>query len=187
MDATAILTLSEVYEFLSVAGSDDGTLIQNLIDRKTEEFEQHCQLDSFFVDDYTEYYDGEGTPYLFVKNSPINSITEIASDSDWVWGTSTVITSSDYRIVEKNHIVYKDNYFNEGLQNVKVQYNAGYSVIPLDITEALVEEVTRTYHRRKEIDVFIKTISDGSQHRSPSGLMKGTKIILSKYKRLRAV
>lgn len=187
MDATAIITLSDVYEFLSVAGSDDDTLIQNLIDRKTNEFENHCQLDSFYIDDYVEYYDGDCTPYLFVKNFPINSITEIASDADWVWGSDTVITSSDYRVVEKNHIVYKESYFNEGLQNIKASYNAGYSIIPLDIQEALIEEVTRIYHRRKEIDVFIKTIQDGSQHRLPSGLMPGTKIILGKYKRLRAV
>jgi len=185
MDATAIVTLSDIYEFLSVSGSSDDTLIQNLIDRKTQEFETYCQLDSFYVNDYVEYYDGDGAPYLFVKNHPINSITEIASDSDWTWGTDTVIDSSDYRIVEKNHIAYK-SYFNEGLQNIKVSYNAGYSVIPLDIVEALIEEVTRIYHRRKEIDVFIKTLQDGSQHRIPSGLMPSTKSILGKYRRMRA-
>ena len=185
MDATAIITLSDVYEFLSVSGSDDDTLYQNLIDRKTMEFENWCGLDSFYVYDYTEYYDGEGDSYLFVKNFPINSIDEIASDSDWVWGTDTVIDSSDYRLVEKNYIAYK-SYFNPGLQNIKITYNAGYSVIPLDLKEALVEEVTRVYHRRKEIDVFIKTLQDGSQHRIPSGFMPNTKVILGKYKRLRA-
>ncbi len=185
MDATAIITLADVYEFLSVSGSSDDTLIQNLIDRKTAQFESYCGLDSFYVDDYVEEYDGEGTPYLFVKNFPINSITEIASDSDWTWGTDTVIDSSDYRIVQMNYIVY-NSYFNDGLQNIKVSYNAGYSVIPLDIKEALVEEVTRIYNTRKEVDVIIKTLADGSQHRIPSGLMPNTKSILNKYKRLRA-
>jgi len=185
MDATALITIADVYEFLSVSGSDDDVLMQNLIDRKTEQFEQYCQLDSFYVADYTEYYDGDYSSYLFVKNFPINSITEIAVDADWVWGSDSTVTATDYRIVEKNHIANK-SYFSEGLQNIKVQYNAGYSVIPADIQEAMIEEVSRTYHRRKEIDVFIKTIQDGSQHRIPSGLMPGTKAILAKYKRLRA-
>jgi len=185
MDATAIITLSDVYEFLSVSGSDDDTLIQNLIDRKTTEFESYCQLDSFFVDDYIEYLDGEGNSFLFVKNFPINSVSEIASDSDWTWGSDTVIDSDDYRIVNKSYIAY-NSYFTIGTQNIKVSYNAGYSVIPADIQEAMVEEVSRIYHRRKEVDVFIKTITDGSQHRHPSGLMPGTKMILDRYKRVRA-
>ena len=186
MSDDSIATLAEVYEFLSVSGSDDDDLIQNFIDRKTVEFENWCQLDSFYVTDYTEYHDGEGAPYLFVRNFPINSIAEIASDSDWTWGTDTVIDSDDYRVVEKNYVAYK-SYFNPGLQNIKVTYNAGYDSIPLDLKEALIEEVSRLYNRRKDIDVFIKTLQDGSQHRIPSGFMPNTKIILSKYKRMRAL
>ena len=184
-DSTAIATVSDIYEYVSISGSDDDTLIQNLIDRKTELFTKYCHLDSFFVTDYTEYYDGNNSPYLFVKNFPINSITEIAVDSDWEWNTEDVIDSDDYRVVEKNYIVYND-YFSEGLQNIRIKYNAGYSVIPLDLKEALIEEVWRNYKRRKEIDVFIKTLQDGSQHRIESGLMKMTKTVLSKYMRLRA-
>ena len=184
-DATAITTVEEIYEFVSVTGSDDDTLIGNLIDRKTEMFERYCGVSSFLVADYTEYHDGQGSPYLFVKNIPINSIDSIYSDADWEWAADTLITATDYRISDLNVIVYK-NYFNVGLQNIKITYNAGYSVVPLDLKEALIEEVWRTYSRRKEIDVFIKTLQDGSQHRSPSGLMPATKQVLSKYMRLRA-
>jgi len=185
MDATAIITLSDVYEYLSVSGSDDGPLIQKLIDRKTVEFENWCGLDSFYVYDYTEYYDGDGSPYLFVKNFPINSISLVADDSDWSWGSDTTADLSDFRIVEKNHIVY-NSYFNEGLQNIKITYNAGYSVIPFDIQEVMCEEVTRIYNRRKEVDIFIKTITDGSQHRYNKALLPTTMLILSKYRRVRA-
>ena len=185
MPDTSITTLAEVYEFLSISGSPDDDLIQTLIDRKTVEFQSWCRVDSFYVDDYTEYYDGDGSSYLFVKNLPINSIALIADDSDWVWGADTTGTLTDFRIVEKNNIVYQ-SYFNEGLQNIKITYNAGYSSIPLDMKESLIEEVTRLYHRRKDIDVFIKTLSDGSQHRLAAGLMPSTKNVLAKYRRLRS-
>ena len=102
-DATSITTIEEIYQFTSISGSNDDALMQNFIDRKTELFEKYCGLDSFYINDYIEYYDGDGTEYMLVKNNPLNSIAEIASDSDWTWGTDTVIDSSDYRIVKNRY------------------------------------------------------------------------------------
>jgi len=184
-DATAIATVQQVLDFVSVDSSDDEALLQVLIDRKTEMFEGYCGIDSFYINDYVEYYDGNGTQHLFVKNNPINSIAEIADDSDWVWGTDTVLTAADYRIVKNRYVVYK-NSFTIALQNIRISYNSGYSVIPLDIVEVLIEEVWRNYKRRKESDVLIKTLSDGSTHFVPSGLMPNTRQVLSRYKRLRS-
>jgi len=184
-DATAIATVSEIYQYVSVTSSDDEALLQNLIDRKTDMIEKYCGLDSFYIADYTEYYDGNGTPYLFVKNNPVNSVSLIAQDSDWVWGTDSEVDTADYRIVDDKYIAYK-YYFTCGLQNVKVIYNSGYSVIPLDLKEVLIEEVWRNFARRKEMDVLIHTLNDGSVHYTPSGLMPSTKQVLSKYMRLRS-
>jgi len=186
MDATSIAEISDIYEFISVESSPDDTLIQNLIDRKTIMFKNYCGVDSFYIADYTEYYDGKDSQYLFVKNNPINSITEIAIDSDWVWGTDAIIDPIDYRIVENRYVAYKSGFY-IGLQNIRVIYNSGYSVIPLDLKEVFIEEVWRNYKRRKEQDVLIKTLQDGSTHFVPSGLMPSTKQVLNKYKRMRCV
>jgi len=185
MDATAIATVSDIYEFVSVSDSGDDNLIQDLIDRKTVMFSNYCEIDSFFIADYIEYYNGRGSEYLFVKNNPINSITNIADDTDWLWGADSTISSNDYRIVENRYVVYKYT-FADGKQNVRISYNAGYSVIPLDLKQILIEEVWRNYKRRKEQDVLIKTLQDGSTHFVPSGLMPSTKQVLDKYKRMRS-
>lgn len=184
-DATAICLVSDIYSMLSVSDSADESLIQNLIDRKTEHFERYCGLDSFYVADYVEYYDGQGSNLVFVKNIPINSVTEIAVDADWSWGTDTVVDSDDYRVVEDRYIIYQ-SYFDIGIQNIKVSYNAGYSTIPLDLKQVLIDEVVRTYNRRKEQDVLIKTLQDGSTHYVPSGLMPSTRHVLSRYKTMRS-
>jgi hypothetical protein len=186
MDATAIITVDDVYEYLSVTGSDDDALIQKLIDRKTQEFVNYCQLDSFYVNDYIEYYDGNNSPYLFLKNHPINSIESIYDDGDWTWPTDTLIDSSDYRIVDKRYVTCK-LIFPAGNQNIRITYNAGFSIIPADIQEVMVEEVTRSYNRRKDIDVFIKTLQDGSQHRVAETMMPRTKSVLAKYMLRRAI
>lgn len=184
-DATAIVTLQQVYDFVSVTGSDDDSLIQDLIDRKTAMFENYCEVDSFYIADYVEYQNGAGVRHIFVKNVPLNSITEIADDYDWVWASGDVIDSDDYRIVDDRYVTYK-SLFTPGIQNIKISYNAGYSIIPLDLVQVMIEEVWRNYKRRKEQDVVIKTLKDGSAHFTPSGLMPSTKQVLVKYKRLRA-
>ena len=185
-DATAIATISDIYEFVSVDDSADDTLIQNLIDRKTKMFENYCGIDSFFIADYVEYCDGKLSEFLFVKNNPLNSISNIAVDADWVWGADATISSDEYRIVNNRYVVYK-SYFIDGNQNVRISYNSGHSVIPLDLKQVLIEEVWRNYKRRKEQDVLIKTLQDGSTHFVPSGLMPSTKQVLGKYMRMRAI
>ena len=183
-DATAIVIIDKIYEFLSVGGSEDDTLIQDLINRKTKQFENYLQVDSLLINNYTEYYDGENSPYLFPRNYPINSITSIYDDQDWVWGEETLIDPTQYRIVDGLYVASKF-YFYSSIQNIKITYNSGYSIIPEDIVQALVEEVTRVYSRRKEIDIFLKTVADGSVHRYEKALLPATTLTLSKYKRRR--
>lgn len=185
-DATAIAVINDIYGYMSISDSADETLIESIMTRKTTQFEKYLEVDSIFVADYVEYSDGDNGSLLFVKNQPLNSITQLAIDNDWVWGTDSTVSSTDYRIVDNRYVAY-NGVFYEGLQNIRISYNAGYSTIPEDIVEAFIEEVYRTYNRRKEPDVLIKTLQDGSIHLVPSGLMPSTKNVLDKYKRMRSV
>jgi len=184
-DATAITTVAEFYQQISVDGSEDDALIQGLIDRETEMFTKYCEIESFFIGTYIEQHDGNATHNLFVKNYPVNSIAEIAVDSDWLFATESVIDTSDYKIVDDRYVAYK-SLFSSGLQNIRITYTAGYSVIPVDIVAVMLQEIVKNYARRKEPDVVIKTLTDGSTHFTPSGLMPSTKQVLDKYKKMRA-
>jgi hypothetical protein len=183
----ALTSLDSIKEWAGITGtkSPDEQLLEHLINHFTKMFCNYCEVTSFKAANYTEYSDGNGTPYLFVKNIPLNSITNIWDDADWNWTSSDLIDSDDYRIADSRIVVHK-SYWERGLQNIKITYNGGYSTIPVDITQACNEEVYRRYKRRREMDVLIKTLEDGSLHFPPTTLLASTKQVLSKYMRLRA-
>ena len=184
----ALTTLEAVKEWASISGSkqEDDDLMESLIDSFTTIFENYCGVDSFKQASYTEYYDGSGGIYLFVKNVPLNSITNIWSDRDWAWETGDLVDSADYRIVEDRYVASVVGW-GCGIQNIKITYNAGYATVPFDLQQICNEEVYRRYKKRREIDVMIKTLENGSLHFPPSNLLISTIQVLSKYKRLRAL
>lgn len=186
---SALTTLDSVKEWSEMTGSKQSAddLIETLIDNITVEFENYCGVDSFKQADYTEYYDGSEGIYIFVKNVPINSVAGIWIDQDWSWEATDLVDSDDYRINQDNRFISSLNGWTSGVQNIKVTYNAGYSTIPGDLGQVCNEEVYRRYKKNKEIDVMIKTLEDGSLHYPSPRLLDSTVMILSKYKRMRAL
>jgi len=163
----ALCTIDDVKEYYYQTDSGDmpssgalDDLIESFINQITELFESFCAVDSFKAADYTEYVDGNDTQYIFVKNKPVNSITSINVDADWAFGSDTELDSDTYRIADSRYIVRKDYVFSEGTQNVEIKYNAGYSIIPLDLKMVAVEEVVRRLKYRKSLEVASKSNRD---------------------------
>ncbi len=112
--------------------------------------QQHITDASFFANSYTgrilasqtftEYYDGDGTNLLFLKNYPISSITTIHQDSDRAFGSDTLVASTDYFTYADNRKLIGDGVtWLRGIQTIKVVYLAGYVIgsIPEDLVNAV--------------------------------------------------
>jgi hypothetical protein len=181
--ANALATLEEVKLFYGMVGSKqaDDDLLEDLIDRMTQQFETYCGVNSFKVTDYTEYIDGQSSKYIFPQNPPIVSITSINDDSDWTWDSSTLIDAADYRIVDSRYVVYNSK-FGSGDQNIQMVYRGGYSTIPLDLKQSCIEEVTKRYKHRRDIDMTDKTLDDGSASYTETAFLPQTLEVLYKYK-----
>ena len=184
----ALVSLAEVKRFyfhdMEKSKSQDDDLFEELIDRITDQFELYCGVDSFHDNDYTEYIDGNGSEYVFVKNNPLNSIASIYDDVDWTWAAGSIVSSSDYRIADSRYIVLKYSLYN-GTQNIKLTYNAGYTTIPGDLKQACIKEVVRGFKHRQDFDILSRSLDDGSVNYAPEGLLVSTKQIIDKYKRVK--
>lgn len=181
----ALATLDDVksyYQFPK-AGSRtiDNDLIEDLIDEATKIFHNYCGVIQFKAQDYKEDYDGDAGTSVFLHNYPVNSITSIHDDSDWAFGTDTLIASSSYTIVDKYYVVLKDTLFSKGIQNIRVNYNAGYSTIPEDLKLVCIEEVVRRFKNRKNFDEIFKTVEGDQSTRVEVGLLTSTKQVLDGY------
>jgi hypothetical protein len=177
----ALLTRLQLKNFLGITQADAtlDNLIHDLINRVSTLFESYCGR-VFRAVDYTEYYDGGGR-MLFPNQNPINSITAIYEDSDWVWGSDSLIDASDYRIMDSKYIIY-DGFFSTGEGSVKLVYNAGYTSLPLDLTQVAIEECGRKLSRRTDYYEQSKTLSDGTVTYTSLDLMPQTKRVLDMYK-----
>lgn len=159
--ANALCTLADVKTYNGISTSTYDTLIETLIDRVSKQFEMDC--DRVFISaNYTQYYDGNKTSYLFVSQYPITTVSGVWDDTNWEWGSSTQISGIDYRVADNNHIVFNTTILTEGDQNIKVAYTAGYTTIPYDLTQACIEEVSVKYNKRENVEVRSKTLPDGT-------------------------
>lgn len=86
----------------------------------------------------TEYYDGDGSATLFLNEYPINSVTSIHQDADREFASDTLIDSGDYvYYADRRKVIGTDTLWYSGIQTIKVIYNAGYAVIPIDLENAM--------------------------------------------------
>ncbi len=101
------------------------------------------------IQDFTEYYNGTDANFLRLKAKPINSVTSVTFDP---YGSSPVAYAGTNYFWNSNSVLYPKpiasipGYFPQGNQNIKVIYNAGYSLanIPQNLKLATATMINRT-------------------------------------------
>ena len=181
LPANALCNRKQVKDSLKIVQADSllDNMIHEWIGRISTAFENYCGR-KFIAQAYTEYHDG-GVRSIFPHQNPINSITSIHGDSSWVWGSDTLLDSSNYRIVYGKYIIY-DGVFAYGQQSIKLVYNAGYTTIPADLTQACGEEVGRKQKHIKSYDEVSKTMGDGTVNYAELNFLPQTIQTLNQYR-----
>ena len=106
-----------------------------------------------------EAHDGDGTPYVFVDNPPIVSVTTLAIGTI----TTNAITSTSYKVYDDHIQLINDprthlasamggafNYFPIGQQNIKVTYVSGLASVPATVelcAAQMVAEIAKFYQK----------------------------------------
>jgi hypothetical protein len=156
-----LTSLPSVREYLKIAASDTtyDSLLTNLIKRSQMLIEKYCGR-QFKARDYTEYYDGDGTSKLLLKQWPIVSVTELNMDNARSFLSVTQALAADFVIwSEEGYLELLSaadsisgfseggSLFRYGQQNIKVRYNAGYAAIPEDLELASIIHVANLYNK----------------------------------------
>ena len=162
------------YQFLARTGLGD----QNR-DFQQSPFVQVCS--------FTDTYDGTGTFRLFLRNRPIISVTSLningvsIAASTAVGTAGYVIDGTAKSIALRQGVIgwgspsptywsYQAGPFSTlgtglkfwpGIQNVSVQYTAGYDITPWDIVECANKVVAQTYRRRSWVDEASRAMAGG--------------------------
>jgi uncharacterized phiE125 gp8 family phage protein len=182
----SIITKSDVKTFLNISTSTDDTLLDTLIAcAEADAIANVGRCISTAASTYLEYYNGDGTPRLLLKNYPIQSVQHLYDDTDRLYAADSEIAAADFTIHGDQGIIELDRgfLFAEGNQNIKVQYTAGFATVQQDIKLALIKLVMAEY---LSIKTRMNTVKDDEIGSKVKLLREDAEKILDRYRSIRS-
>lgn len=178
-DPRDLTTVAAVKLLLGITSSTDDQIIQDCITDASCYWLWRCSRDSLnTIADFNEWYDGNGSPRMFVRNTPITTVTLLAIDGRSIPSSADhiaagyVIDQSAKSLALIGQVagvysrgtygnpVYRGGCggFSRGIQNINVQYAAGYDGAPPDIEMACRRQVATNYKRTEYRDMRSKVL-----------------------------
>jgi hypothetical protein len=164
-----LTTLANVKEIDSSIGSAHDATITALIARISRMVEQ--RLDGNIVQaTYQEVMDGSGNVVMHVTEKPITVLTAVYVSTDQLWDATTLVASGDLLFDPKRPRVYRKDggTFPVGFQNVRIDYTAGFSSIPLEVEDYVIRKILEAFRKRQTLGITSLTLKDGSITRAAS-------------------
>lgn len=198
----ALTTLAAVNSYLKITadGGDRDAFIEDLIDRVTAQCEQYTgrklKARDYHYDSADSDYDpdnaildGNGEQYLFTPQWPINSVSILTI------GDTTITERESWD--ETGYVIYKDQgriylagyTFTEGIKNIFLAYNAGYTTIPEDLEQSVIQQVAMAYKESDQghgrLGVRVQDTSDGMTTRFEAGpIIPQVQAVWDRYRQL---
>jgi len=190
-DATIqVLAQSALKTFLKISGSTEDTLLDSICDRTNALIKSYIGR-NLVSQTYTEYYDGNGTPRLILRNYPVITLTSINIDTNREWESVTAVDITEDVLLENSSGIIRlwnnGGIFYTGRANVKVVYSAGYATMPYDLVDAAILIAAHSYKRHyqdQRIGLQSETIGDRTMTYSNEAIPAKARLILDKYKRV---
>jgi hypothetical protein len=136
------------------ADQDQTVFLINSASRKANDYARR----HLAAADYVVRLDGSGRPTLVLPQYPVNSITDVRIDPDRGFGVDTVVT--DYVSYDSVGVLYRTSgRWPRGRQVIQVTYNAGYSHVPEDLQEAVLEAVAWSLRRIASNQIGTRSLS----------------------------
>jgi len=132
---------------------EDKAKIDALIIASEEFFTSWCNRTSIPANNFSEIHDGDNTHQLMINEPPINSLTSISI----VQSLTTILDASEFQFKALSGIIQFNltgavdhtqfTCFPRGFQNIIVNYNGGFTVIPEPIKLIVAEMVIEFFDR----------------------------------------
>ncbi len=163
LNANALTTVAVAKDHLGIPAADatqDGR-IERFINVASDRVSNYTER-QLVAADTVDILHGGMTNMLMLREWPLNAVSEMAIDSDGIFGPETVVDPSDYRIIDEGTLLY-DGVLPYGYGNIKVTYNAGYQTIPSDIEMACLLFVEWLYRFRNTGSIGRSGMSKGDE------------------------
>jgi len=180
MAAGDLCQVADVKAFLDITNSDKDALLQTLITNASA-FVLNQINRNLLSEAYQEVRNGTGSDRIAFWQYPVSAVASVSVDGVPI-PLATSAQASGY-LFDTNMLYLRGHRFSFGVQNVAIQYTAGYASIPADLSQACVEIVAAKYKRRTDIHISGKAINGESVTFNQLDLPKSAASTLSNYAR----
>lgn len=163
---SALCSVADVQAYTGQDSANLTALITTLIGNASTLIESICSR-VFEQTTYTETRNGNGAPMLFLRQGPIISVSSLQIDGVSIPAATSPVSYGyvfdDRRLYLRGNAGISATVkgtpggypigFSRGVQNIAVQYIAGYATIPADLNQACVELVADMLAKRARIDL----------------------------------
>ncbi len=173
--------LANVKEYLDIESADTAfdSLLQRLIAASSRQIEAYCNR-VFEIKSYSENYDGNASDILFLKNTPITSVSSLSIESESV-------DSADFKVYD-DYLRLVSRLFTPGELNIAVQYSAGYydpqsESAPAEVEDACIQLTAFKFNLRGAEGLDEKRANQNTESFAGVAIPLSVAIILDKYRR----
>lgn len=180
----AIVTRTEVKDYMDIQDTDDDTLIDNLITRAETFAENYTNKIIEQQSNKIEKFNWSGQSAFVLPDFPV--VVNKFQTNDWdldnpVWDD---VKTNSYAVDEEKGIIYLYFRLPKGIKNIKVDYDAWYATVPLDIKQAIIMIIAHWLNNRQSMWINSEQIEWWSISYNHNKLPTEAKAILDKYKNI---
>ncbi|MBP2638375.1 MAG: hypothetical protein H6Q72_4282 [Firmicutes bacterium] len=182
MAAVDFTTLDNVKQYLNLSNTTSDAFLSRLISAASAFVVTWVKRDLLSAS-YTEQRNGNGSCRMMLKNTPVTAVSSLTVNGHSIPASTQPGISPGYWFDDK--MLYVKGYsFPNGFGNVTIDYTAGYTTVPLELEQVVIELVANKYKRRDRIGEDSKDLGGQTVSYSKRDLSQDHMDLLSIYKRV---
>jgi len=174
-----LTTVENVAEYLGITTTP--VMLARLVSAASAFIEQNLNR-TFEVTQYSEIRNGHDERFITFGDYPVQSVQSVMVDGLTI--PPLVDGAGAGYLFDATRLSLTGHRFWRGYLNVRLQYTAGYPVIPLEIEQACIELVAAKYKGRDRIGVSSKTINGEVVSFTRSDMTDDLKSVLRAYQKV---
>lgn len=180
-----LTTVADVKSYLGIqALTTDDALLAKLVTSASAAVEQWCGR-TFALTSYTETTNGRGGHCLILKNAPVVSVSSVTVDGVVIPPQPAV--NQPGWVLDGNRLQLAGSCFTSGVQNVVVQYTAGYASTPANIAQATIDLVALKYKQHSKVGNASETIGQATVSYTFGRIPSDVQAVLAPHRRVMAL
>jgi len=164
--------LEDVKDYLGVKHTEEDVLLTRLISSASNFIESYCNR-KFNLEEFTDYFNGNNGSYHVCQQWPVISVSSISSENATI----------NLKVIDGRSIYVKE-IFPKGIMNCSMTYQAGYSILPEDLKQAIIELVSVAYKQKDNINLSSKNMGNETTSFIVKAMPDFVAIKLKQYRRV---